>query len=121
VAQAAPAPSYDTVEVQFTHRDTVLVGLLLRPRDHGPHAAVVLLHGSGPVGRDGPGYLPPIREHFARQGIAALCYDKPGIGSSTGDWRNQTFDDRAAGRTSRATCRDYGGNRMVRSSREHCG
>jgi hypothetical protein len=25
-----------------------------------------------------------------------LCYDKPGVGRSTGDWRTQTFDDRAA-------------------------
>jgi uncharacterized protein len=93
---APPAPGYDSAEVQFTHHDTALAGLLLLPRGHAPHPAVVLLHGSGPVGRDGPGYLPPIREHLARHGIAALCYDKPGIGSSTGDWRGQTFDDRAA-------------------------
>ena len=96
MAQTTPAKDYDAAEVQFPHDGTELAGLLLLRHGHAPHPGVVLLHGSGPVGRDGPGYLPPIREHFARHGIAALCYDKPGIGGSTGDWRTQTFDDRAA-------------------------
>lgn len=96
MAPSASTSGYDAAEVQFTHHDTRLAGVLLWPSQPGPHPAVVLLHGSGPVGRDGPGYLPPIREHFARNGIAALCYDKPGIGGSTGDWTTQTFDDRAA-------------------------
>jgi uncharacterized protein len=96
VAHSTSTSGYHAAEVQFAHHDTVLAGLLLRPPGQRPHPAVVLLHNSGPVGRDGPGYLPPIREHFARHGIAALCYDKPGIGGSTGDWTTQTFDDRAA-------------------------
>lgn len=96
MAHSTPTSGYHAAEVQFAHHDTVLAGLLLRPHGQRPHPGVVLLHGSGPVGRDGPGYLPPIREHFARHGIAALCYDKPGIGGSTGDWTTQTFDDRAA-------------------------
>lgn len=65
---------YDASEVRFSHQDAELAGLLLTPSGQGPHPAVAFLHGSGPVDRDGPGYLPPIREHFARHGIAALCY-----------------------------------------------
>jgi hypothetical protein len=36
-----------------------------------------------------------LREHFARHGIASLCWDKPGVGASSGDWTRQSFRDRA--------------------------
>jgi hypothetical protein len=36
-----------------------------------------------------------LRQHFAAHGYAALSYDKPGVGESTGDWTKQTFHDRA--------------------------
>jgi pimeloyl-ACP methyl ester carboxylesterase len=32
---------------------------------------------------------------LARQGIASLCWDKPGVGTSSGDWTRQSFRDRA--------------------------
>ena len=54
-----------------------------------------MLHGSGDSDRDGNGYFPPVREHFLRRGIAVLCYDKPGVGGSSGDWRRQNGYDRA--------------------------
>jgi pimeloyl-ACP methyl ester carboxylesterase len=52
------------------------------------------LPGSGVADRNVP-YLQPVRDHLARHGIAALVFDKPGVGGSTGDWRHQTFYDRA--------------------------
>ncbi|MEV8515677.1 alpha/beta hydrolase [Dactylosporangium sp. NPDC051484] len=60
----------------------------------GPaRAGLVLVDGSGPATRDAwqgvPGWL-------AERGIATLRHDKPGCGGSPGDWREQSFADRAA-------------------------
>ncbi len=49
---------------------------------------VVFLHGSGAEGRWASGYL---AHEFARRGVAALIYDKRGVGRSTGDWRTAGF------------------------------
>jgi pimeloyl-ACP methyl ester carboxylesterase len=59
----------------------------------GPaRGGLVLSDGSGPATRDAwqgvPGWL-------AARGIATLRHDKPGCGGSPGDWRAQTFADRA--------------------------
>ena len=37
----------------------------------------------------------PIFEEFASRGIASLSWDKPGVGESTGQFLDQSFDDRA--------------------------
>jgi dipeptidyl aminopeptidase/acylaminoacyl peptidase len=46
------------------------------------------MHGSGAEGRYASRFL---ADFFARQGIAALIYDKRGVGSSSGNWRSSTF------------------------------
>lgn len=81
--------------VSFRNKGVVLAGTLVVPATPGPHPAVAMVHGSGPGDRDYFGYFTPIREHFVRHGIAVLCWDKPGVGESTGDWRQQSFRDRA--------------------------
>lgn len=83
------------VEVAFVHGATSLAGALELPPGPGPHPAVVIVHGSGPADRD-QGMIPPLRAHFASQGIAMLAYDKPGVGRSGGAWTSQTFEERAA-------------------------
>src|SRR4051794_33792490 len=65
----------------FFNRDVRLAGTLVLPAAPGPHAAVVLLHGSGPQKRD-----LFMARWFAEQGIAALAYDKRGVGESAGDF-----------------------------------
>jgi len=65
---------------------------LLLPLTKEPHPAVVFLHGSGAEGRFGSRFL---AEHFTRYGIAALIYDKRGVGQSTGDWQTSDFNDLA--------------------------
>src|SRR5262249_28898028 len=57
--------------------------------------AVLMLQGSGPADRDSGAYFPPIRDAFLARGIAAFSFDKPGIGASTGDWREHALYDRA--------------------------
>jgi len=53
-----------------------------------PVPAVVLLHGSGAVPRDSNRF---IAEAFARQGIAAIFFDKRGIAETEGDFDQITF------------------------------
>ena len=84
---------YRPEEVHFQNGSVVLSGTLCMPLRGGPHPAVVLLQGSGPESRWGASRL--LADRFARQGIAALIYDKRGVGSSTGDWKRSTFEDLA--------------------------
>lgn len=53
-----------------------------------------MLQGSGPADRDSDGYFPPIRDAFLSRGIATFSFDKPGCGSSSGDWRDYALADR---------------------------
>lgn len=75
--------------------DWTLAGTLHLPDAPGPYPALAMLAGSGPDDRDAWGYFPPIRDAFLGAGLAVLSWDKPGIGASNGDWREQTFFDRA--------------------------
>ncbi len=82
-------------EVRFRHGDVALAGALYTPATAGLHPAMIMIQGSGSADRDNFGYFPPIRAHIVRHGIAVLCFDKPGTGDSSGDWRAQSLQDRA--------------------------
>lgn len=93
-----PPPPVKTRDVAFTAGAARLSGTLVLPATPGRHPAVLFLQGSGPEGRWANRYL---AQKFAEAGIAALIYDKEGVGQSTGDWRKADFahlaDDAAAG------------------------
>src|SRR5579862_2847540 len=74
--------------VEFRSGEATLAGTLFMPGTPGRHPAVVLYHGSGPQPRDSAR-----AEWFARCGVAALAYDKRGVGQSTGDFRRVPFPD----------------------------
>lgn len=80
-------------EVTFQNGVVTLSGSLLLPQTGHRLPAVVFLHGSGAEGRWGSRYL---ATQFAKQGIAALIYDKRGVGKSKGDWRTASIDDLVA-------------------------
>ena len=67
-----------------------LAGTLLLPNGAGPHPALLLWAGSGPVDRDGnlPGLrndsLRLLAEALAERGVATLRMDKRGVGGSHG-------------------------------------
>lgn len=73
---------YGAEEVRFSSGGVRLAGTLYTPRGGGPHPAVVIVHGSGPETRDDYAFYARL---FARNGIAALAYDKRGAGASTGE------------------------------------
>ncbi len=79
-----------TTEEEFSFRngDVTLQGTLTMPKGPGPHPAVVLVHGSGPLTRRHIGIWAPF---FASQGFAVLGFDKRGTGASTGDWQQVGF------------------------------
>ena len=82
-------------DVQFEHNDTRLSGTVFAPASPGPHPALVMIQGSGATDRTNFGYFPAIHKYFVQHGIAVLCYDKPGVGASSGNWKHQHASDRA--------------------------
>jgi pimeloyl-ACP methyl ester carboxylesterase len=77
-------------EVAFANGPVTLAGTVVIPAGAGPFPGIVFLHGSGAEGRWATRYL---AEAFARRGVAALVYDKRGVGRSTGDWRTAGFEE----------------------------
>lgn len=77
--------------VTFKNGEVKLSGTLILPLTKGSHPAIVMVHGSGSEPRD----FTPFHDSFALSGIAALIYDKRGVGESSGDWRKSSFDDLA--------------------------
>jgi pimeloyl-ACP methyl ester carboxylesterase len=68
-------------EVVFRCGEVSLAGTFTLPAGPGPHPAIILLHGSGPLTRTSFG---PYRRFFNSLGFAVLVYDKRGTGTSTG-------------------------------------
>jgi len=71
-------------EVTFSSHQSVLSGTIAMPNDQKISAAVIFVHGSGKQTR-----YTQLAERFAENGIAALVYDKRGVGKSAG-----TFEDK---------------------------
>jgi pimeloyl-ACP methyl ester carboxylesterase len=78
VATRVPLKEEDVV---FNDGPVRLAGKLIMPATRGPHPAIILLHGSGPLTRYSFG---PYPYFFTSLGMAVLIYDKRGTGASTG-------------------------------------
>lgn len=72
-----------TQEVTFQSHGAMLSGTLVLP-ERTPRAALVFVHGSGKQTRN-----LTLAERFAREGIAALVYDKRGAGKSGGAYEGE--------------------------------
>lgn len=81
----------DLVEqIEFLSKGTKISGTLVLPKDRKIQASVVFVHGSGK--QTGNVYL---AKGFANKGIAALVYDKRGVGKSGGTYEgNQAVSEK---------------------------
>ena len=81
----------------FQSGNNKLLGTLVTPRETaGPVPVLIFVHGDGELNFDAFGYYRPFWEQLAARGIGAFVWDKPGVGGSTGNWLDQTMEDRAA-------------------------
>ncbi|MDT0595575.1 alpha/beta hydrolase family protein [Glaciecola petra] len=72
------------IAVEFESQSANLAGTIVMPVNQNIHAAVVFVHGSGKQTRNL--YW---AEQFANNGIAALVYDKRGVGKSGGEYESK--------------------------------
>jgi dipeptidyl aminopeptidase/acylaminoacyl peptidase len=70
-----------------------IAGTLTVPPGPGPHPAVVMIPGSGPLTRRTPRYVGDLLTGY---GIAVLTVDKRGTGESTGSWNTLSHREWAA-------------------------
>jgi pimeloyl-ACP methyl ester carboxylesterase len=94
VAQTTTSATSEIKEQSVTfHVGSVkLAGSLLRPTQKGAVPGIVLLAGSGAGTRS---HLRLFAERFAKDGFAALIFDKRGSGESEGSWTEESLDDLA--------------------------
>jgi pimeloyl-ACP methyl ester carboxylesterase len=81
-------------DVRFVNGEVALAGTIIFPDGPAPYPAVVVTHGSDPDTRDAAAYRSR-GALFAQHGVAALIYDKRGLGASTGDYTDAGIDDLA--------------------------
>lgn len=90
---------YDEVEVGYENKPAGVkfAGTLTLPRTGAPHAAVLLITGSGPQDRNEAiaGHKPflVLADYLTRRGIAVLRVDDRGMGGSTGKIDEGTTED----------------------------
>lgn len=87
---------YQIEEVRIESDHASLAGTLLTPLTDASAPAVVVIPGSGPATRNGSWNMyRHLGEYLVQRGLAVLLYDKRGVGGSTGNWKTETFDERA--------------------------
>jgi len=76
-AAARTSQPFTEEAIQFRNGEVSFAGALLLPSGPGPHPAIVLIHGSGSQSREEWRIIGML---FAREGVAALLYDKRDVG-----------------------------------------
>jgi pimeloyl-ACP methyl ester carboxylesterase len=82
-------------EVFFKHNGNNLSAHYLEPTNGKPAKAVLLfVHGDGPTTFDAEGYYSILWKPLREKGYAVFSWDKLGIGGSSGNWLDQSMEDR---------------------------
>lgn len=82
-------------DLSFNFDETFLSGTLVTPKNINNPPIALIVHGDGAQDRfSNSGYLPLINV-LVDAGIGVFSWDKAGVGESTGNWLNQSMDDRA--------------------------
>lgn len=87
-------PDVTQREISFPQGGHVLHGTLYDVATDGPIA--LLVHGDGAQDRSSDGGYLPLINALTDAGISVFSWDKPGVGASTGNWLDQSMQDRAA-------------------------
>jgi alpha-beta hydrolase superfamily lysophospholipase len=80
--------------VELRNGEDLLAGHYLQPDNRKPKAVILFVHGDGHLDYETHGYYPLIWKRLLKQGFAIFSWDKPGIGSSNGNWLTQSMQDR---------------------------
>lgn len=75
--------------VVFHQGEDRLDGTLLLPDGISSPPVVLLVHGDGAQDRWSAGGYLPLVNYLLSQGVAVFSWDKPGVGSSSGNWLAQ--------------------------------
>jgi dienelactone hydrolase len=91
--------NYKSHYIHFQFHSDTIEGVVNIPRKKYKKGEilplVIFVHGDGELERDAYGYYKPIWNELAQRGIASMSWDKKGVGKSTGNWLNQSMEDRA--------------------------
>jgi len=92
-----PPFPYRAEDVAYPGQGVDIAGTLTLPQDPGPHAAVLLVSGTGPQDRNSElfGHKPflLLADVLTRAGYAVLRVDDRGVGGSGGVHATSTFDE----------------------------
>ena len=94
-----PQPPYPYLEEEVTYKNgnISLAGTLTLPEEGAPFTALLMITGSGAQDRNEElvGHKPflVIADHLTRAGYAVLRVDDRGVGGSTGDNSESTYED----------------------------
>lgn len=87
---------FTQVAVEIPTAQGHLNGVLTLPAEsREPRGVVVMVHGDGPADANQNGLLSPWFESAADAGFATLSWSKPGVSGSSGNWLDQSMQDRA--------------------------
>jgi hypothetical protein len=75
--------------IRISRGDITLAGVLTLPASPGPHPAMLMIQGSGPLTRRAPGQTGDL---IAAHGVAVLTLDKRGTGGSSGEWNGLSHE-----------------------------
>jgi len=91
--------NYQSQVIQFQFQSDTIQGVVNLPKKKNnldeKIPLVIFVHGDGELERDAYGYYHHIWNELAEKGIASMSWDKKGLGGSTGNWLNQSMEDRA--------------------------
>lgn len=72
-----------------------LSSVIVTPKEGNIKGTIFFVHGDGAQNATQDGGYYPIMERFAKQGYASVSWNKQGVGKSSGNWLDQSMDDRA--------------------------
>ena len=89
--------NYQMTEKKITipTTDGKLSGVMTFPKNRDIKGVILFVHGDGSQTATQDGGYYPLMERFAKQGYVSISWDKLGVGNSTGNWLDQSMEDRS--------------------------